>query len=200
MAPLKASETVAPSAPVTYDRPVPTDLDSRMDSPSVPRAQLAATPEHPQGSADFKDPKGQSVLQQHVEFFDRYINHHVEVEQCGVLASHVLVLGSNLRTTYRTKVLSQQACSLLEEQQEETIIRQGVNTCQVSILVAMSMLSQSQVLGSIRRKGSGARAETNGCQLLGGIKAFEISVVGFLSSRLFRLLESFRKKLFLAGW
>lgn len=72
MAPLKASETVAPAAPVTYERPVPTDLDSKMDSPSVPRAQLAATPERPQGSADFKDPKGMSVLQQHVEFFDRY--------------------------------------------------------------------------------------------------------------------------------
>lgn len=72
MAPLNASDTVAPNAPITYDLPVPVDLDSKMESPSVSRAQVAATPERPQGSADFKDPQGMSVLQQHVEFWDRY--------------------------------------------------------------------------------------------------------------------------------
>lgn len=39
--------------------------------PGLPRALVAPSRERPDGSRRFHDPKGLSVLQQHVEFFDR---------------------------------------------------------------------------------------------------------------------------------
>jgi hypothetical protein len=38
----------------------------------MPRAVVAPSRENPAGSRTFHDPKGLSVLQQHVEFFDRW--------------------------------------------------------------------------------------------------------------------------------
>ncbi|GAQ91219.1 Caleosin [Klebsormidium nitens] len=66
-----ATATVAPAAPVTAERPVPADLDQALKNPGLPRALVAPSRERPDGSRAFHDPKSLSVLQQHVEFFDR---------------------------------------------------------------------------------------------------------------------------------
>ena len=55
------------SVPVTVQRPPPKDLT--LENPGLPRVNIAADVEHPNGSDDAK--KNMSVLQQHIEFFDR---------------------------------------------------------------------------------------------------------------------------------
>ncbi len=55
------------TVPVTLERPVPKDL--ALENPGLPRVNVAADVDHPQGSDDAK--KEISVLQQHIEFFDR---------------------------------------------------------------------------------------------------------------------------------
>ncbi|GAQ81996.1 Caleosin [Klebsormidium nitens] len=63
---------VAPGAPVTTRRPAPKRLEAQLEgNPGAPQAQIAASREQPHGSTDYYDPKGLSVMQQHVEFFDR---------------------------------------------------------------------------------------------------------------------------------
>ncbi|GAA5962286.1 hypothetical protein JCM8115_004282 [Rhodotorula mucilaginosa] len=59
---------------VSEQRYVPTDLDQRIAQPWVPRANIAATPEHPYGTtagnyAELN--KERPVLAQHVAFFDK---------------------------------------------------------------------------------------------------------------------------------
>ncbi|KAL2611691.1 hypothetical protein R1flu_023383 [Riccia fluitans] len=63
-----AVETVTARAPVTIERPVPTEL--KFDRPYMARALEAVDSEHPSGTVGY-DNKGYSVLQQHVAFFDR---------------------------------------------------------------------------------------------------------------------------------
>ena len=55
------------SVPVTKERPLPKDL--HLENPGLARVNEAPDTEHPHGSEDAK--KNISVLQQHVEFFDR---------------------------------------------------------------------------------------------------------------------------------
>jgi hypothetical protein len=55
------------SVPVTKERPLPKDL--HLENPGLARVNEAPDTEHPHGSDDAK--KNISVLQQHVEFFDR---------------------------------------------------------------------------------------------------------------------------------
>ncbi|RUS22340.1 caleosin domain protein [Endogone sp. FLAS-F59071] len=63
--------TAAPDAPVTYERPVPTDLDKFIKNPAVPRASEAVSKEMPHGTENYEKVKdGRTVLQQHVSFFD----------------------------------------------------------------------------------------------------------------------------------
>ncbi|CAI5498215.1 unnamed protein product [Closterium sp. Naga37s-1] len=65
------SVTVAPGTPVTWRRPVATDdLSSYVDKPHMPRAEVAADREHPNGSKGHVT-GGMTVLQQHFAFFDR---------------------------------------------------------------------------------------------------------------------------------
>ncbi|GAA5942975.1 caleosin family protein [Sporobolomyces koalae] len=58
-----------------FKRPtVPKDLDQKLAQPYVPRANIAATPERPDGTVEggwAKKHKDETVLQQHVAFFDR---------------------------------------------------------------------------------------------------------------------------------
>ncbi|GAA5992946.1 hypothetical protein JCM10908_000763 [Rhodotorula pacifica] len=59
---------------VSEERYVPTDLDQRIAQPWVPRANIAATPQHPYGTtagnyAELN--KERPVLAQHVAFFDK---------------------------------------------------------------------------------------------------------------------------------
>lgn len=53
--------------PITYQRPVPKDLG--LDQPHVPRVNAAPDVDHPDGSVNNK--RNITVLQQHLEFFDR---------------------------------------------------------------------------------------------------------------------------------
>jgi peroxygenase len=64
-----AIQTVAPRAPVTYQRLVPAQ-DIGIELPHVPRALEAVDADHPSGTVGY-DNKGYSVLQQHCAFFDR---------------------------------------------------------------------------------------------------------------------------------
>jgi peroxygenase len=65
----EALQTVAPKAPVTYERPIHTH-GLGIPKPHVPRALKAVDADHPNGTAGHKA-DGYSVLQQHVAFFDR---------------------------------------------------------------------------------------------------------------------------------
>ncbi|KAJ3180012.1 hypothetical protein HDU87_002235 [Geranomyces variabilis] len=62
-------KTALVKASTTIDHPVPVNLDAILPNPGVPRADVAQSAEHPEGSADGK--RDLSVMQQHVEFFDR---------------------------------------------------------------------------------------------------------------------------------
>lgn len=65
----EALQTVAPKAPVTYERVVSTQ-NLRFPKPHVPRALEAVDDDHPHGTPGYKN-NGYSVLQQHIAFFDR---------------------------------------------------------------------------------------------------------------------------------
>ncbi|GAA5971979.1 hypothetical protein JCM3765_000617 [Sporobolomyces pararoseus] len=71
----KGFDTELESLSSTHERPtVSKDLDRKLADPYVPRANIAATVEHPQGTTEndwAKEHKNKSVLQQHVSFFDR---------------------------------------------------------------------------------------------------------------------------------
>ncbi|KAI9020572.1 Caleosin-domain-containing protein [Hyaloraphidium curvatum] len=65
-------ETTAPRAPATMQHPVPADLHHRLSNPGLPRASDAADAQHPRGSEGWEAGReGMSVLQKHVEYFDR---------------------------------------------------------------------------------------------------------------------------------
>ncbi|KAL7748432.1 hypothetical protein RI367_006124 [Sorochytrium milnesiophthora] len=68
------TNSVAPLAPVTLERPLPSNLEKDIVNPGMPRATIAIDREHPHIIRDDAlDPKvkNMSVLQQHIEFFDR---------------------------------------------------------------------------------------------------------------------------------
>ncbi|KAG0563573.1 hypothetical protein M758_8G041200 [Ceratodon purpureus] len=65
----EALQTVAPKAPVTYERPISTQ-GLGIPKPHVPRALIAADADHPNGTPGYNH-NGYSVMQQHVAFFDR---------------------------------------------------------------------------------------------------------------------------------
>ena len=61
---------VLDEVPITKLRPVPTDLDHYISKPHIPRANVAVDKEFPDGTPGA--PTNRTVLQQHVDFFDRY--------------------------------------------------------------------------------------------------------------------------------
>ncbi|TPX64149.1 plant seed peroxygenase [Spizellomyces sp. 'palustris'] len=71
--PVPLEEQVIVSAvdkcPATKAFPVPEDLDKYIRNPGCPRANAAPSAEHPTGSHDNK--RDLTVMQQHIEFFDR---------------------------------------------------------------------------------------------------------------------------------
>jgi peroxygenase len=68
MEPQEEVQTELPEVPVMRDRPPAIGLDKQLASPALPRANEAADLQHPHGTTGH--PKGRSVLQQHVDFFD----------------------------------------------------------------------------------------------------------------------------------
>ncbi|GMY20550.1 caleosin H3 [Fagus crenata] len=66
----EAMKTVAEMAPITAERKVRDDLDSRLPKPYLPRAVVAPDTENINGTYGHKH-HNMSVLQQHVSFFDQ---------------------------------------------------------------------------------------------------------------------------------
>ncbi|KAF5742237.1 peroxygenase [Tripterygium wilfordii] len=66
----EAMATVAQKAPVTAERSVRSDLDTKLPKPYLPRAVVAPDTENINGTRDHKH-NGMSVLQQHAAFFDQ---------------------------------------------------------------------------------------------------------------------------------
>ena len=66
---MQTFSTQLSTVPVTQQRPVAVDLDKKMAQPAVARANSAPSIDHPEGTPNA--PQTRSVLQQHVDFFDR---------------------------------------------------------------------------------------------------------------------------------
>jgi peroxygenase len=67
----KDVESIVPEVPITKQRPPPPVdvLEDKLGDAGQPRANRAATVDRPEGSPD--RPRNRTVLQQHVDFFDR---------------------------------------------------------------------------------------------------------------------------------
>ncbi|KAJ3102235.1 hypothetical protein HDU97_000671 [Phlyctochytrium planicorne] len=64
--------TAVAAAPVTFDRNLPTQLETRLKNPGLPRANTAPSAEKPESQVEpLAQCDQKSVLQQHIHFFDR---------------------------------------------------------------------------------------------------------------------------------
>ncbi|KAK9735213.1 hypothetical protein RND81_04G191300 [Saponaria officinalis] len=66
----EAMQTVAPKAPITSERPIKNDIDSKLPKPYLARAMVAPDTDNVNGTWSHKH-NNMSVLQQHVAFFDQ---------------------------------------------------------------------------------------------------------------------------------